>query len=415
MVESSGFRRLTAEEQAAVDESLRRVGTPPPEPTIHDVDLQQLFLPDPQLPPPAYTVISVDDHVLEHPHVFEGRLPRRYEDRAPRVVETERGSQAWLFDGQLRHEYLRPACYDVHERVRDMDLAGMWASLNFPSFVSGFAGRVFSQASDFDLGLAVTIAWNDWLHEEWYSEYPDRFIPLCIVPLTDPEAAVRELVRNAERGCRAVALPELPERIGLPSPFSDYWDPIVRACADTGTVICLHVGSSGGSDMPPEIPPLSSDHFALSDTLFGHLSHQATAEWLIAGWAHRYPEVQFAISEGGIGWVAMLIDRLDNVLDHSPYGDAFSFPERPSDLLRRNFNFCSLNDPSTAVTIGTVGVENVMVEVDYPHGDTSWPDTQELLRRTWGGHPPATIRAVCSENAARVFRHPLPPVVLPAG
>jgi hypothetical protein len=84
-------------------------------------------------------------------------------------------------------------------------------------------------------------------------------------------------------------------------------------------------------------------------------------------------------------------------------------------VLKRNFWFCSLDDPSTIDTRHRIGVENIMVETDYPHGDGTWPDTQLVLEKYWGHIPPPEMRAMCSENAARLFRHPLPDTVLPEG
>jgi hypothetical protein len=126
-----------------------------------------------------------------------------------------------------------------------------------------------------------------------------------------------------------------------------------------------------------------------------------------------YPDLKIVMSEGGIGWVAMLLDRLDYIVDTSSYGALWD--ERPSDVVTRNFWFCTLDDPSTIVTRDRVGVENIMLEVDYPHGDSTWPDTQAVIERTLGQLAVAEIRAMCCENAARVYRHALPEVVLPNG
>ena len=123
-----------------------------------------------------------------------------------------------------------------------MDINGVWASVNFPSQITGFCGRVFCQCSDPELGLAVTKAWNDWFHDEWWQPHPERIIPMGITYLADAEPGRQEIRRNAERGFRAVTLPEQPHRIGMPPIFSDCWDPIIEACAETDTVICLHVG-----------------------------------------------------------------------------------------------------------------------------------------------------------------------------
>jgi predicted TIM-barrel fold metal-dependent hydrolase len=390
---------------------------------------EDLFLPEPEPRDVRYTVISVDDHLVEPADMFEGRLPVALQERAPRIVETKQGHQVWDFDGNkysqvgmnavagrrpetvkvepFRFDQMRRGCWDIDARIRDMDINGVWASLNFPSMITGFCGRVFSQCSDPELGLAVTRAWNDWLFEEWYSPYPDRIIPLGITWLSDPELGADEIRRNADRGFRSVTLPERPHRLGFPSIFQDYWEPIIRACAETDTVISLHVGSSGMVDFPDGCPAIQ-----LGATLFGQMSLTACAEWLWSGWALRYPELKVAMSEGGIGWVAMLIDRLDNIIDRSGYGMGWDL--RPADVLRRNFWFCTIDDPSTIDTRHAIGVDHIMAEVDYPHGDGTWPDTQSVIDKYWGHMPKHELRLICCENAARLYRQPLPEKVLPA-
>jgi predicted TIM-barrel fold metal-dependent hydrolase len=404
--------------------------------------VEDLFLPEPTRREVKYTVISVDDHLVEPAHMFEGRLPANMAHLAPVVKEDEKGYQYWDFDGQrinevgmnaqagrrrgtfglepFRFEHMRRGCWDIEARISDMDINGVWASLNFPSSISGFCGRVFSSCSDPKLGLAVTEAWNDWLYEEWYSPYPDRIIPLGITFLTDPQLGAAEVRRNAARGFRSVSLPERPQGIGLPSLFGGYWDPIIEAVVETDTVISLHVGSSGGYPRPQHIA--AGTGLALGSTMFGQLSLAACAEWLWSGYAVRFPTIKIAMSEGGIGWVPMLLDRLDNVVDRSGYGhgdDNFGlemstrWDERPADVLKRNFYFCTIDDPSTIDCRDRIGVDHIMVEVDYPHGDGTWPNTQAVIERYWGHIPAAELRAMCSENAARLYRHPLPETILP--
>jgi predicted TIM-barrel fold metal-dependent hydrolase len=390
----------------------------------------ELFLPEPAAREVFCTVISVDDHVVEPPHTFDGRLPAHLQARAPHIVETPEGHQVWEFEGQrytqvgmnavagrrpetvklepFRFDQMRPGCYDIDARVRDMDVNGVWASVNFPSQITGFCGRVFFSIPDRELGMATVRAWNDWLFEEWHAPYPERIVPLGITYLADPALAVAEIERNAARGFTSVTLPERPHAIGLPSLWDrEHWDPIIAACVETDTVISLHVGSSGMPQFPPGSPSLQ-----LGATLFGQLSLGACAEWLWSGYPARHPTLKIAMSEGGVGWVAMLLDRLDNIVDRSGYG--LGWDERPSDVLRRNFWFCTIDDPSTIDTRHRIGVENIMVEVDYPHGDSTWPDTQEVIRQAWGHLPAAELRAMCCENAAGLYRHPLPATVLPA-
>jgi predicted TIM-barrel fold metal-dependent hydrolase len=396
---------------------------------VSTTDLTDLFLPDPEPRAVKYTVISVDDHVVEPAHMFEGRVPAGLSEQAPHIVETDQGHQVWEFEGQrytqvgmnavagrrpdsyslepFRFDQMRPGCFDVEARVKDMDINGVWASVNFPSQITGFCGRVFFDATDRELGLACIRAWNDWLYEEWHTPYPERIVPLGITYLADPALAVQEIRRNAERGFTSVTFPERPHAIGLPSLWErDHWDPIIEAVVDTDTVVSLHVGSSG-----LEVGPPGGASLQIGATLFGQLSLTACAEWLWSEYPVRYPDLKIAMSEGGIGWVAMLHDRLENMVDRSGYGKRWEI--RPAEVLRRNFWFCTLDDPSTIDTRYTIGVENIMVEVDYPHGDGTWPDTQQVIADCWGHIPIDELRAMCSENAAALYRHPLPDPVLP--
>ncbi len=389
------------------------------------------LLPDPEEREVRYTLISVDDHLMEPPHTFEGRVPSRFADDAPRVVETEEGHEVWVVEGKpyfqvgfmcvagrpqedhrfepARFEEVRPGCYRIDDRIKDMGIGGIFASVNFHSGVTGFGGTLFSELEDRELGIACTRAWNDWLFEEWYSPYPDRIVPLGITFLGDAEEGAKEIRRNAARGFTAVTMPEQPHKNGLPPVFDPYWEPIIRACAETGTVLNLHVGSSGFAAMPPGAPLLE-----LGATLFQAMAFESCAEWLWSGWPARHPELKIAMSEGGIAWVAGLIDRCDNIMARSGYGSGWPDKQNsPSDVLRRNFWFCMIDDPSTLVTRHAIGVENILFESDYPHGDGTWPDTQRVMASLFADLPDDEIRMIAHENASRLYRHPLPSVRLP--
>ena len=389
------------------------------------------LLPDPEPREQKYTIFSVDDHLMEPPETFVGRMPKKFEARAPRVIETEEGHEVWSIDDTpyfqvgfmcvagrpkedhrvepARFEEVRPGCYRIKDRIKDMDINGVWASVNFPSGVTGFGGTLFSAFDDAEFGLACTRAWNDWLFEEWHGAYPDRIVPLGITFLSDPEKGAEEIRRNAKRGFTAVTMPEQPHQQGLPAVFDPYWEPIVRACAETETVLNLHVGSSGFAKMPPGAPMLQ-----LGATMFQAMAFQSCAEWLWSAWPARFPELKMAMSEGGIAWVAGLIDRLDNIMARSGYGGGWPAKDvTPSECLRRNFWFCMIDDPSTISTRHAIGVENIMCESDYPHGDGTWPDTQQVVHDLIGDLPVEEIRMMTHENAAKLYRHSLPEVCLP--
>lgn len=383
---------------------------------------------------PSRAIISVDDHLIEPPDLFEGRIPRGLAERAPRIVEFDNGKQAWVYEDQLfanvglnavvgrpkeewsmepaRFDEMRPGCYDIHERVKDMDEGGIWASLCFPSLIAGFCGAVFSRSRDPELGLACVRAWNDWHLEYWAGTYPDRMIPLQLPWLKDASVAAEEVRRNAGRGFKAVSFAELPSKLDLPSLHSGYWDPFLAACEETGTVVCLHTGSSGWAPIPSPDPP-----FELFPTLFPASSLVAATDWLWSCVCQRFPGLRIAMSEGGIGWVAMLADRADYVLDHSASGTEsrrWKGDLRPSEILARNFWFCTIGDPSSVdAVIARMGPDHVMVESDYPHADSTWPHTWDMVKANFGHLPADVVEKVTLTNAASLFGVPLPPGVQP--
>ncbi|MCH2170211.1 amidohydrolase [Myxococcota bacterium] len=389
------------------------------------------LLPDPEPREQKYTLISTDDHLVEPPETFEGRLPRKYIEPGPKVIETDEGHEVWMFEGTpyyqvgfmavagrpkedyrlepSRFEELRPGCWRIEDRIKDQDINGVWASLNFPSGVTGFGGTLFSDAKDKDLGYACVQAWNDWLYEGWYSPYPERTIPLGLTFLADPEKGAEEIRRNAARGFKSTTIPEQPHTVGYPSCYSDHWEPIIRACAETDTVLSLHVGSAGPSPSPEGAPMLE-----LGATMFQAQAFTSCAQWLWSGWPAKYPDLKITMSEGGIAWVGGLIDRLDNIMERSGYGQGWPDPvNSPSDVLKRNFWFTMIDDPSTLPTRYAIGVENIMAESDYPHGDGTWPDTQDVMHHLLGDLPVEEQRMISHENAAKLYRHPLPEVCVP--
>jgi predicted TIM-barrel fold metal-dependent hydrolase len=385
------------------------------------------FLPEPDRRERSFLMVSVDDHIVEPPHTFEGRYPAKYADQAPRVVEKDDGSETWVYDGEelpnvgfnavvgrpvseysfepSRFDEMRRGAWDIHERIRDMDTAGVWASMNFPSFLPGFAGqRLQLTVDDPGLALASVRAWNDWCIEEWAGTYPGRIIPMQLPYLLDPEVAGDEVRRNAERGFKAMTFSEAPEKQGLPSLHTGYWDPLMAACEETGTVISLHIGSSGQS--PATAPDAPAD--VVGVLFFGYAMFSAV-DWLYSLIPVRFPNLRFCMSEGGIGWVAGLMDRLDHVLKyHEMYGTWQGIELTPREVLQRSFWFCAIDDPAGFDGRHHIGVENILIESDYPHADSNWPDTQEHFRRQLAGIPADEVERIAWKNAAELFRLDVP-------
>ncbi len=371
--------------------------------------------------PDDLILVSVDDHVVEPPDMFEKHLPSRYQSEAPRVVRKKDGSDVWVWRGQQipniglnavvgrpREEYgmeptafeqLRPGCYDIHERIADMNANGVLASMCFPSFPS-FTGNLFARCDDKDLALVMLRAYNDWHIDEWCGAYPGRFIPLSLPAMWDPERMAEEVHRVAKKGCHAVSFSENPEKLGFPSVHNKYWDPFWQACCDEGTVVCIHIGSGSGMAFTSMEAPVD-----VMITVQPVNILTCAADLLWSRVLRAFPGLKIALSEGGIGWIPYFLERADYVYDHhrawthQDFGD-----KRPSELFREHMITCFIDDRAGVANRHLVGIDTITWECDYPHSDTTWPRAPEILWESLEGLPEQDIAKITHTNAMRHFQ-----------
>jgi predicted TIM-barrel fold metal-dependent hydrolase len=367
-------------------------------------------------------LVSVDDHVVEPPDMFDGHLPERWKPVAPRVVRKPDGTDVWVYEdkeipniglnavaGRPPEEYgmeptsfdeLRPGCYDIHERIRDMDANGVVGSMCFPSFPN-LCGQLFARSKDKEAALAILKAYNDWHIDEWCGTYPGRFIPLAIPPLWDPEEMAKEVRRVAAKGCHAVSFSENPEKLKLPSLHSDHWDPFWAACEDEGTIVCMHIGSSSSLVVTSVEAPID-----VLISLQPINIVQAAADLVWSPVLRKFNTLKFALSEGGIGWIPYLLDRLDwiYIRHHAWTGQDFG-GRLPSEVFRERVVTCFIDDPTGVEVRERVGLDGICWESDYPHSDSTWPTSPETLAKSLTGVPDDQVAKITHENAMRHFRY----------
>ena len=386
-------------------------------------------------------IVSVDDHVVEPPDLWERWLPARFRDRAPRVerrgiagLEFTGGTtyeivysddappaDCWIYEdlvvphkrhvaavgferddmtlSPITYDEMRPGCYDPAARVADMLANHVDVSLSFPTFPR-FCGQTFLEAQDRELAAACVTAYNDFMVEEWCGDSGGHLVPLIIVPLWDPQLAAAEVRRNAARGCHAVCFSEVVAHLGLPSIHTGHWDPFFAACAETSTVVCMHIGSS--SRMPstsPDAPP------AVQATLSFGNAMSSLSDYLFSGVLVRFPELRLAYSEGQIGWLPYILERADDVWrEHRAWGGVSeTIPEPPSTYYYRQVFGCFFRDRHGLDSLEQVGVDNITFETDYPHTDSTWPNSAQVAQDLMG-HLPAEVQyKILRGNAIRML------------
>jgi predicted TIM-barrel fold metal-dependent hydrolase len=367
-------------------------------------------------------LISVDDHIAEPADMFDAHVPVAYRGRAPKVVTDERGYQQWWYGDKQgrnlglnavagkpsemfninpqRYEEMRPGCYDVHERVRDMSAGGQLAGLNFPNW-TGFSGQVLNEGPDRDVNLVMIKAYNDWHVDEWCGSYPERFIPCGILPLFDADEAAAEVRRLAAKGCHAVTFSENPAALKMPSIHSGHWDPLFAAASDEGTVLCLHVGSSSRSaSTSPDAPP------SVAMSLSSAMSIYSLGDLMWADIWWRFPDLRFSLTEGDIGWIPYFLQRAEWIQERHAGWTRHHFPDGlgPADVFRQRVLCCFIQDRIGVKLIDEFNIDNVCWESDYPHSDSAWPRGPEVLEQLLAPLSDDTIAKLTHENAMRHYQ-----------
>jgi predicted TIM-barrel fold metal-dependent hydrolase len=366
-------------------------------------------------------LISVDDHTVEPPDMFKDHLPQKYVDDAPRLVHNADGSDTWQFRdtvipnvalnavaGRPKEEYgieptgldeIRPGCYNVDERIKDMNAGGILASICFPSF-PGFAGRLFA-TEDPEFSVALVQAYNDWHIDEWCGAYPARFIPMAIPVIWDAEECAKEVRRVSKKGVHALTFTENPAAMGYPSFHNDHWEPLWKALCDTNTVMNVHIGSSGRLAITAPDAPMD-----VMITLQPMNIVQAAADLLWSKPIKDYPDLKIALSEGGTGWIPYFLERADRTYEmHSTWTHQNFGGKLPSEVFREHFLTCFISDKIGVKLRHDIGLDNIAWEADYPHSDSMWPGAPEQLWDvlTVNNVPDDEINKMTHENAMRWY------------
>jgi predicted TIM-barrel fold metal-dependent hydrolase len=386
--------------------------------------------------------VSVDDHVFEPPELFEGRLPERFKETGPRVirkklrfVEGSRGKK-WVEDEDARwcdawhiedvmvpvtwlmapvgretvevevatYDEIHAGTWKQHERLLDMEANHVSASMCFPNLFR-FAGQIFSERKDKDLGLASIVAYNDWIIDEWAGgEARGKILPVTILPLWDAELAAAEVRRCAAKGSFLVTFPENPHPLGFPSLYEagNYWSPFFTACEETETIVNMHIGTSSRmfSANPPDAPWITTS----SQTFIN--SQGSLLDYIFSGTLERHPALKISYAEGQVGWYPYLIERADKLWGQrtdNEFGSSLKVP--PSEFIPDRVFFCIFDDEVGLRNRDLVGMKQITFETDYPHPDSTFPHTQKIFEEmcTKAGLSEDETYGLARGNAIRGF------------
>jgi predicted TIM-barrel fold metal-dependent hydrolase len=355
---------------------------------------------------------SCDDHLdisAAPPSLWTDRLPSRYREIGPRVIEMG-GTSVWMVGDipfgvsgngggyptalsrveGLEADGLRPS--DPARRLEDMDRDGVHASI-----VYGPAALFRFPIADPEHMVAALGAWNDWAAEEFNRHAPDRLIALPFLPSHSPEAAAAELERCATLGHRGAILDPFESAIEDPA-----WDRLWSTAAETGLPLSFHVG--GGTRIKPERDSWKIASFA---SIVPMQLAEPLAIMMYSGALERTPGLKLVLAESGVGWLPYFLARLDATFEkHSEPYPAYSIRTRPSELFERQVWATFEEEPLGPTLLPLLPPRNFMWASDYPHPDSTWPRSHEAIAHTMGDLPPETVHLVTSENCRSLYDLP---------
>jgi predicted TIM-barrel fold metal-dependent hydrolase len=361
----------------------------------------------------AHKILSADSHVIEPADVWTSRIDRRFLDRAPRVIKHAGNREGDFFVAEGLRPFpvagfavagvdpkdfaekmaggypgVRPSAWDPALRIKDQERDGVSGEVLYPSL-----GMRLFQMEDGGLRAACFQAYNDWL-ADYCAHSPRRLAGVAMVSLDDPLDGVEELRRAANKGLRGAMIwgAAPAER-----PYSDpSYDPFWAAAHDFGTPISLHILTErrGGSDFLSVMKGYPALH---------HSVERSLTEIIFAGVLERFPKLKLVSVENDIGWIPHFLQRLDHSFEKYRYLEKQTIANPPSYYFRRQVAATFQDDRVGVVTRHFIGIKNLMWGSDFPHSDSTWPNSLAVIARDFEGVPDDERRLMTSDNVAALY------------
>jgi len=357
----------------------------------------------------SYELISADSHVNPPASMWAEYLPASLRDQAPRVESTDEGDFE-VFEGRRtpllginnmagrkpeqyswsirRLAEQRSGGFDPHARLEDMDADQVRAEVLY--------GGGPLPSLNAELRRASYAAYNDWL-ADFCATDPKRLLGIAYLPCDAPEVAIAEAKRAAGRGLRGCLIPRFP---GKGDWFEPAWDGLWRTILDQGWSAAIHVGGRGRA---AEMPSLDAVGF-MSDLLMSKFAMaEAVSRFALSGVLERYPDLHVVSVEGQLGWLSFTQHYLDHIWEKHRHWTKSELRKPPSFYFKRQIHATFMEDPVGLREREHIGIDNIMWSSDYPHSETTWPNSRKLTDDWMRDFPDEERRKILYGNAARLY------------
>jgi predicted TIM-barrel fold metal-dependent hydrolase len=334
-------------------------------------------------------LISADSHVMEDPELWVTRVPAALRDEAPRFPPRVLGEG---FQAQ-------PGGWDPAERVKEMATDGVSAEVLYPTLGLSLFGL-----DDAKMQEACFRAYNDWLIEYCQGAL-DRLVGIACIPVYDIEVGIAEMERCRKNGMKGALIWQAPHP-DLPF-HSDHYDPFWAAAQDLEMPISLHI-LTGHNYSKGGLRPAGVEAYRGSVNLKTAEIADALFEFIFYGILHRYPNLKLVTVENEVGWLPFYAQQWDYYYRRFRETNPPPIDREPSEYMSRQVYATFFNDAVGGHNFEWWGHDNCMWSNDYPHPNSTWPNSRRVIERDLGHLSEETRAKLVRENVARLYDIKIP-------
>ena len=359
----------------------------------------------------SYACISADSHVFEPGNLWQEYTEPKFRDRAPRLIRQDgedlivadwglasspgmgasAGKKAEEVKQRGTYETARQGAWDPDARLKDQAQDGIDAEVIYPT-----VGMSLYHAPDDDLMMALFRAYNDWL-VEFCATHPEHYRGVAVVNTENIAAAAQEVHRAAGKGLRGVMIPAAPKP---DRPFSDpsYYDPFWAAAQEADMPVSLHTFAS-------PVRAVEVTDWCVTYSVATFQIQQSLAAMIFSGVFERFPNLKIVSVENDVSWAPNLMERMDHSYNRHRFwaGTGIKSDTLPSRFFRDHISMTFIRDAGAAPLRHLIGLNNIMWSSDYPHADSSWPNSRKLIAEQFAGVPQDEVRRLICDNVAELY------------
>jgi predicted TIM-barrel fold metal-dependent hydrolase len=328
-------------------------------------------------------IISSDSHVMEPVDLWKKNVPEKYRDTAPLFPPHQVG------EGFQQHA----GGWDAKARMKEMEVDGLSAEVLYPTLGLDLFGL-----DDAGLQEACFRAYNDWLID-YCSTDTSRLIGIPAIPVYNIDNGIKELERCRKAGLKGALIWQAPHK---DIPFtSDHYEKFWSACEELDAPVSLHIltGHSYNKDKNRK----GVERYRGSVNLKLMDIANALFEVVFCGVLERHPKLKVVSVENEVGWMPWIFQQWDYYYNRFKKENKPAFSRNPSSFVKEQIFSCFFNDHVCGENLAFWGQDTVMWSNDFPHPNSTWPNSIKIIQRDLGHLPPEIQRKVVCDNVCRLY------------